>query len=177
MGESVAKELMQEPRPPVEGERLAKVGVNLGITKSVGNYEFIKVDCYFEDYCESDKKQELFDRLLCEAKESLSVFVENFPRTQRMLAKGVTLARSVENGEDPACKQTKFVLFEEMKIHFGEDYNKFVDVIKESGGLTENQAREAVWQLRNGSNQFFGDLIQSNIEKRQSQLEMGVANG
>lgn len=38
--------------------KYSKVGVTLGVTKSLGNYEFARADVTVEDFCEQDKKEE-----------------------------------------------------------------------------------------------------------------------
>jgi len=164
-GEVVACEVEKEPRRRFEGEFPSKVGVNLGVTKTIGNYEFIKVDCTFDDYCYPEDRAEMFDSLLSEACERIASVVENVDKYKRIFARGSVVARRVEAGDLPASKTTKWILVEEMKLSFKEDYPTFENALKQYGKLSENEAREAIWQLRLGENQFFGELIQKNMEK------------
>lgn len=45
----------------------SKVGLTLGMTRSLGNFEFARVDVYVEDFCETDKKKATFEALHKEA--------------------------------------------------------------------------------------------------------------
>jgi len=55
----------------------SKVGVSLGMTRSLGNYEFARVDVYVEDFCEPDKKLETFNELHKQATSMVGVVVKD----------------------------------------------------------------------------------------------------
>ena len=46
------------PQRQLPENKYSKVGIVLGVTKSLGNYEFARADVTVEDYCEPDKKEE-----------------------------------------------------------------------------------------------------------------------
>lgn len=162
-GETLIQEIEKSPSV-IEPKQ--KVSVSVGVTKSTGNYESIKVHCTFEEYCDSDKRGETFDLLVKEAEEKLASIIEDFDKHKKNLAKGHAIARSIRNGSIAAEKSTKWILDQEMKSHFGESYSTFVKVITDRGHVTENEAREAIWQLRDGDISIFGEWISENIEKR-----------
>lgn len=41
----------------------SKVGLTFGLTKSLGNFEFARIDVYVEDFCAPDKKVETLDEI------------------------------------------------------------------------------------------------------------------
>lgn len=56
------KEYVLPPRRFQE-TNYSKVGLTIGLTKSLGNFEFLRVDVYAEDFCEPEKKTETWDAL------------------------------------------------------------------------------------------------------------------
>lgn len=51
------------PQRKFQETNYSKVGLTLGLTKSLGNFEFARIDVYAEDFCEPSKKQETWDGL------------------------------------------------------------------------------------------------------------------
>ena len=167
MGEVVAEDTQKQPRDPRQGEELKKVTVNVGLTKSLGNYEFLKVDCSFEDFCAADERKKMFGSLLQEATECVSHVVEHFPAYQRTFAIGTCVERYVKEGDRPATPKLKWILNEEMKRAFEtEQYEIFSKALQDRKRLTENEAREAIWQLRNEEDTFLVQVLEESIDKR-----------
>lgn len=57
---ATSKDMLPTKELPVNH---SKVGLTFGITKSLGNFEFLRVDVTAEDFCEPDKKVETLDAL------------------------------------------------------------------------------------------------------------------
>ena len=56
--------LKKEMLPPKDvPEKYSKVILSYGMTKSIGDFEFIRIDIGAEDFCARDKKQETWDEL------------------------------------------------------------------------------------------------------------------
>lgn len=56
--------LKKEMLPPKDVEdRYSKVILSYGMTKSIGDFEFIRIDVGAEEFCDRDKKQETWDAL------------------------------------------------------------------------------------------------------------------
>ena len=142
-GSVVAREDIDNLRPTT-ANTTTKVSCNVGVTKSIGNYEFVKIDCGFEEYCGSEEKHEVFDSLATQAMDRLTHFIENMDNVKRNLAVRSVLSRSCDDPHVQACARTKWILNEEMKIFFKGDYQTFADALKDYGKITEGQAREAV---------------------------------
>ena len=63
-GSQAHPQMQKDMLPPREVPALySKVGLTFGITKSLGNFEFLRVDVTAEDFCAPDKKQETLDAL------------------------------------------------------------------------------------------------------------------
>jgi hypothetical protein len=51
------------PSKEFVGNNYSKVGLTFGITKSLGNFEFLRIDVVAEDFCEPSKKVEALDEI------------------------------------------------------------------------------------------------------------------
>lgn len=51
------------PQRRFQETNYSKVGLTMGLTKSLGNFEFARMDVYVEDFCEVDKKRETLDAI------------------------------------------------------------------------------------------------------------------
>ena len=57
------------PSREFSGNNYSKVGLTFGITKSLGNFEFLRIDVVAEDFCAPDKKVETLDAINAVATE------------------------------------------------------------------------------------------------------------
>ena len=58
----VSKDYSLPPRR-FQDTNYSKVGVTFGLTKSLGNFEFARIDVSAEDFCDPSKKKETWDEL------------------------------------------------------------------------------------------------------------------
>lgn len=65
-----------EPKQFRDGQ-YSKVGVNFGLTMSLGNFEFAKIDVSCEDFCAPDEKKETWQALSKEATNYLFSAAKN----------------------------------------------------------------------------------------------------
>jgi plasmid maintenance system antidote protein VapI len=79
--------VIKEVLPPKEftHARNAEVSLSYGITKSLGNFEFIRVDVWVKDFCESERKQECWDKLETEALKRLEKVLTNIDKVKTLI--------------------------------------------------------------------------------------------
>jgi hypothetical protein len=70
-------EITEERLPNRELINPSKVTLAFGVTKSVGNFEFVRFDVGAEDFCETRKKQETWDNLEAEVSKRMEKLISN----------------------------------------------------------------------------------------------------
>lgn len=69
--------IKEKLKPKMVKENYSEVSLSFGLTKSLGNFEFMRVDVFAKDFCASDKKQECWDLLDKEILERLEKVLAN----------------------------------------------------------------------------------------------------
>lgn len=99
----VEREIREEREVPVV---YSKVAVTLGMTRSLGNFEFARVDVTIEDFCAPDQKKETFEALHKDATAMVGGVVKDidaYLKKKRDRAKGTTAEPKVETPESQSA--------------------------------------------------------------------------
>lgn len=94
----------------------SKVGLNYGITRSIGNYEFIRIDVNAEDYCLPDEKQNCWDILDTEVSVRISKILEHVEKFRNTKNVKTMFSEPVTQTADTEVEQLKKQIWKQLTL-------------------------------------------------------------
>jgi hypothetical protein len=100
----------------------SKVRLTYGITKSIGNYEFVRADVSAEDFCHPDQKQECWDNLDKEVSLRISKVMDNVEKFRNTKPVSTSHSSGTLDGietvapRDPEIEELRKLIWQQMVI-------------------------------------------------------------
>lgn len=133
----------------------SKVRLGYGVTKSIGNFEFVRIDVSAEDYCLSDEKQKTWDELDTVVSERIQKCISEYERFRA--SKHIQPSREViVEGTSTVSEESRKLLNKLIMnaARFGKiRYSQSLEKIKKI--VTEEQALSEISKLENQDYSFF----------------------
>jgi len=153
VGDTVVNEIVQP---------MSKVRLGYGVTKSLGNFEFIRIDVSAEDYCFQNEKQKAWEELDVIVSERIQKCISEYERFRS--SKYITSSNEVavtsetapDNGGDPVKEESKKFLTK--LIMNAAKFGKigYAASLEKSKSITsEIEAQKVITQLESQDYSFF----------------------
>lgn len=165
------------PATQVKSNNYSEVALSYGLTKSLGNFEFIRCDVWVKDFCDQDKKQECWDNLNKEVTvrlEKVLQDIEKFKPVQQSLQPkqtGIELPPLLEEQEINQAEKIKKAIHKEVFRLAKAGRIKYHFAIKklQEATLSDDFSLDLLAQLLDNNITFFiGD---NNGNSEQQQIE------